>query len=129
MDKESANISLCIDLTKHPLTFVDSRDIPNRPHKIATISQGRQGERIYCKDHPGITLCASGGGVGGKTGLYAIGNNVRKLSSTECRRMFGFPDDFILKKTTSVIQSKFGNSVIVTILKSLINQIRIQKII
>lgn len=50
---------------------------------VATQKGGRQGERVYDPAHVGITVCASSGGPGAKTGLYEIENQVRRLSVKE----------------------------------------------
>ena len=37
-----------------------------KPCKIGIINKGRQGERIYSIEYPGITICSSSGGIGSK---------------------------------------------------------------
>ncbi len=56
-------------------------DIPNKPIQIGKVNKGGQGERIYHPKGHAITLSAYGGGVGSKTGLYKIGNTIRKTLS------------------------------------------------
>ncbi|PJC62398.1 MAG: DNA (cytosine-5-)-methyltransferase, partial [Flavobacteriales bacterium CG_4_9_14_0_2_um_filter_32_27] len=46
---------------------------------------------IYDPYGHAITLSAYGGGIGSKTGLYKIGNTIRKLTPRECARIQGFP--------------------------------------
>jgi len=55
---------------------------------------GRQGERVYSINSVGVTVCASSGGPGAKTGLYKVGDNIRRLSVKETLGMFGFPQDY-----------------------------------
>ena len=55
---------------------------------------GRQGERVYSIDAVGVTICASSGGPGAKTGLYKVGNNIRRLNVKETLGMFGFANDY-----------------------------------
>ena len=80
---------------------------------------GRQGERVYSSDAVGITVCASSGGIGAKTGLYLIGKRIRRLSVLETLRMFGFPDTY--RFTCSDEQALFylGNSVVVNVVSAL----------
>jgi site-specific DNA-cytosine methylase len=55
-----------------------------------------QANRIYSPDAKAVTLGASGGGLGAKTGLYNI-SKIRKLIPIECERLMGLPDNFTLK--------------------------------
>src|SRR5690606_31842143 len=55
-------------------------DLPNRPIQIGIVNKGGQGERIYDPYGHAITLSAHGGGIGSKTGLYKIGDVIRKLT-------------------------------------------------
>jgi DNA (cytosine-5)-methyltransferase 1 len=60
-----------------------------------TLSKGgRQGERVYSIDAVGITVCASSGGPGAKTGLYQVGDTIRRLNVNETLGMFGFPANY-----------------------------------
>lgn len=52
-----------------------------------------QGARIY-EPIVSTTISSSGGGLGAKTGLYKIGERVRRLTPTECERLQGYPPDF-----------------------------------
>jgi DNA (cytosine-5)-methyltransferase 1 len=77
---------------------------------------GRQGERVYSIDAVGITVCASSGGPGAKTGLYKVGKSIRRLSVGETLKMFGFPDNYNFL-TVSSENSLFylGNSIVVNV--------------
>ena len=55
---------------------------------------GRQGERVYGTDAVGVTVCASSGGPGAKTGLYQVGDTIRRLNVKETLGMFGFAHDY-----------------------------------
>lgn len=96
--------------------------LPNRPIQIGKVNKGGQGERIYHPDGHAITLSAYGGGVGSKTGLYKINNQIRKLSTRECARVQGFPDSFIINSTKTQAYKQFGNSVSVNVLQAIIKQ-------
>lgn len=88
--------------------------------RIGSVGLGRQGERIYSIKGQGITLSSQGGGIGGKTGMYYIDNNVRKLTPRECARMMGFPEKFKMAETDSECYKQFGNSVVVNVLQEII---------
>ena len=65
-----------------------------KPIRIGTINKGGQGERIYSPKGHAITLSATGGGPGAKTGAYYVNGNIRKLSPVECKLVQGFPNNF-----------------------------------
>ncbi len=96
---------------------------PQKPIRIGTVNKGGQGERIYSPQGHAITLSAYGGGVGAKTGLYLIEGKIRRLSPQECRRITGFPDDFKLHPNPNVCYRQFGNSVVVNVLKAILQKI------
>jgi len=104
-------------------SIFENVDLPNRPLQIGRINKGGQGERIYDSKGHAITLSAYGGGVGSKTGLYKIEDEIRKLSPRECARLQGFPEDFILPKSISEAQKQFGNSVSINTLQYIIKEI------
>ena len=77
---------------------------------------GRQGERVYSADAVGITVCASSGGPGAKTGLYKIGDTIRRLNVNETLGMFGFPRDYKFINTTYENSLFYlGNSIVVNV--------------
>ena len=88
--------------------------------RIGEIGQGRQGERVYSIKGCATTLSASGGGLGGRTGLYLINNRIRKLVPTECARLMGFPKKFIIAESTNQAYQQFGNSVVVNVLQHVV---------
>lgn len=53
-----------------------------------------QAYRVYPDTGKSTTLVANGGGVGAKTGLYKIGDRVRRLTPVECERLQGLPDGY-----------------------------------
>lgn len=63
-----------------------------KPVRIGTIGKGGQGERVYSIYGKSVTLTANGGGRGAKTGLYLIGDAVRKLTPLEAERCQTLPD-------------------------------------
>lgn len=86
---------------------------------------GRQGERVYSIDNTGVTICASSGGPGSKTGLYLMDDGtIRKLSLLETKRMFGFPDLFdMLNIPDERAKFYFGNSIVINVIQSIITSI------
>ena len=95
----------------------------NKPIQIGTINNGGQGERIYSINGHAITLSAYGGGAASKTGAYMINGRIRKLTPRECARIMGFPEDFKIPVSTSQAYKQFGNSVAVSVVKKIVEQI------
>lgn len=95
----------------------------NKPIQIGKVNKGGQGERIYHPLGHAITLSANGGGIGAKTGLYLINDQVRKLSPRECARLQGFPDSFLLDASPSQAYKQLGNSVAINVLQSIFLEI------
>jgi DNA (cytosine-5)-methyltransferase 1 len=91
--------------------------------RIGEIGQGRQGERIYSAKGCSVTISATGGGLGGRTGMYLINRIVRKLTPRECARLMGFPDNFNLANTENQAYQQLGNSVVVDVLQRIIIKI------
>lgn len=98
-------------------------DLPNKPIQIGIVNKGGQGERIYDSYGHAITLSAYGGGIGSKTGLYKIGDTIRKLTPRECARIQGFPDSFKIVSSSSQAYKQFGNSVAVNVLKAILKKV------
>ena len=85
---------------------------------------GRQGERVYDPTHVGITICASSGGPGAKTGLYKIGSNIRRLTVKESLGMFGFPSTYNFGTTPQESCLFYlGNSIVVDVIKAFVPRI------
>ena len=77
---------------------------------------GRQGERVYDIDAVGVTICASSGGPGAKTGLYKVGDIIRRLNVKETLGMFGFPSDYKFSDITNEDALFYlGNSIVVNV--------------
>ena len=86
--------------------------LSNKPIRVGTVNKGGQGERIYSEDGVAITLSASGGGVGSKTGLYLINGKVRKLA---------------IDSSPSQSYKQFGNSLVIDVVQKLL--IEVNKVI
>lgn len=62
--------------------------------KLGFIGSDNQSARIYNPAFKSGTLCAEGGGMGAKTGLYLINNQIRTLTPLECERLQTLPDNY-----------------------------------
>jgi DNA (cytosine-5)-methyltransferase 1 len=112
------------------LVSKESKSRPFKPriifdvHSSATRKGGRQGERVYDPDGCGVTICASSGGPGAKTGLYKVGDSIRRLNTVECLRMFGFPESYdFLDATKQQRMFYLGNSIVVDVVEAMVPSI------
>ncbi|MGI0481028.1 DNA cytosine methyltransferase [Geminocystis sp. CENA526] len=137
--KATSLIDFCLDYSETKDFIINRMDIkikdnlgitrdilgnyPQKPIRIGTINKGGQGERIYHQNGHAITLSAYGGGIGAKTGIYLINGKIRKLAPRECARIMGFPDDFIFSNSNNMAYKQFGNSVVVNVLKSIVESV------
>lgn len=97
---------------------------PQKTLQIGKVNQGRQGERIYSIYGHACTLSAYGGGVGAKTGLYFVNNQIRRLTPRECARVQGFSEHFILPTNKNQAYKQLGNSVPISVIKKIAQGIR-----
>jgi DNA (cytosine-5)-methyltransferase 1 len=126
--KEEKLKNLKINLSKHvPQHGLFDNSNSWETVRLGSVNKGGQGDRIYSPFGSGITLSAYGGGVGAKTGLYYIGDKIRKLTPRECANISGFPRDFILHKNKNVSYKQFGNTVVVDVLQYIL--IEVNKVI
>lgn len=94
-----------------------------KTHRIGIINKGGQGERIYHPNGQAITLSAYGGGAAAKTGAYLIDGKIRKLSIRECSNIMGFPKKFKPHSLKTQAYKQFGNSVVVHVLESILEDV------
>ncbi len=87
---------------------------------IGSIGQGR---RIYSIKGLTPTFVVSARGPGGGTESYYINGRVRRLTVNECKRIMGFPDNFIFPVAEARAYEQLGNSVAVPVLKAIASQI------
>ena len=113
------------DSDGYDLVAKTGKSRPFNPHVVfdvmnsTTHKGGRQGERVYSVDSPGITVCASSGGPGAKTGLYRVNNGVRRLNVKETLGMFGFPATFQwADMPTEKCLFYLGNSIVVNVVRA-----------
>lgn len=95
----------------------------NKPIRVGTVNKGGQGDRIYSDKGHAITLSATGGGNGSKTGLYYVDEKVRKLHPRETARLMGFPEDYKVNPSTAQAHKQFGNSIVVDVLQYIIEKL------
>ena len=67
--------------------------------------------------------------MGAKTGLYLINGRIRKLAPRECARLSGFPDSFRILDSDSASYKQFGNTVVVNVIESIIENLIGQNVI
>ena len=116
--------------SKYYLVGKKSKPRPFKPrilfdvHSKETKKGGRQGERVYDIDACGVTICASSGGPGAKTGLYKVGNKIRRLNTGECLQMFGFPKNYNFCGIGEEQKLFYlGNSIVVNVVDALVPEI------
>lgn len=86
-----------------------------------TSKGGRQGERVYSTTSAGVTVCASSGGPGAKTGLYQVGETMRRLTVKETLGMFGFPSTYQFPSTKEEDALFYlGNSIVVNVVSAFV---------
>lgn len=124
-------ISEDLNYDKYSLVKKSSKLIIGKPNILYDVISkksgkgGRQGERVYNIDSVGITVCASSGGPGAKTGLYKIGEKIRRLTKKETIAMFGFPSTFDFSNVSEEdVLFYLGNSIVVDVLKAFVPQIK-----
>jgi DNA (cytosine-5)-methyltransferase 3A len=95
--------------------------------KIGYIKSDSQGNRIYNAKYKAVNQSANGGGLGAKTGLYEIENEViRKLTPIEAERLFTLPDNYTeygkgdIKISDSQRYKMLGNGVIADVVKHIL---------
>jgi DNA (cytosine-5)-methyltransferase 1 len=110
------------DSSKYTLVAKTGAVRPGKPHILfdvmtkKSLKGGRQGERVYDVNSVGVTVCASSGGPGAKTGLYKVGDVIRRLSVKETLGMFGFPNDYRFPGISSEDSLFYlGNSIVVNV--------------
>lgn len=59
--------------------------------QVGNMGTNAEAHRVYSSEGIARTI-KNGGGMGAKTGLYAVARRIRRLTPTECERLQGFPD-------------------------------------
>lgn len=96
-----------------------------------------QGYRVFSLDGKCPTLCAIGGGLCRHSGLFHFGSYIRRLTSIECERLQGFPDDYskygimnnkVVKMSTAKRQKMCGNAFNVDVIMHIIKQLNVEQV-
>ena len=84
-----------------------------------------QGSRIYDAKGIATTLASQAGGLGAKTGLYAIKGlqKIRRLTPKECERLQGFPDEWTLGASDTQRYKCLGNAVTVNVVQEIVEKL------
>ena len=82
-----------------------------------------QGNRVYSIEGKACTLCAGAGGLGAKTGLYLIDNKMRKLTTTEARKLQTIPDWVKFPVSETQIYKQLGNGWTIEVIKNFLKNI------
>ena len=104
---------------------VDEKYYVKRTEEELAEKKKSQGYRVYPIEGKSVSLVANGGGVGAKTGLYKVGDRIRRLTPVECERLQGLPDEY----TSGISDTQrykccgnaFNSDVIVHIIKGIKN--------
>ncbi len=73
---------------------------------------GRQRKRIHSPAGHAPTLTAQADYSGTHGGRYLDGKKIRRLSILECKRLMGFPDDWVLAGSETSQYRQLGNAII-----------------
>lgn len=92
-------------------------------YRMGYIGNIGQGRRIYSIKGLTPTFVVSARGPAGGTESYYINGRVRRLTPDECKRIMGFPEDFIFPVKEERAYEQLGNSVAVPVLKAIARQI------
>lgn len=82
-----------------------------------------QAQRVRSTNGLSQTLAGLGGGQGAKTGLYAFGTRIRRLTPVECERLQGFPDGWTEGVSDTQRYKQMGNAVTVNVIEAIIERI------
>lgn len=81
-----------------------------------------QGQRVYSTEGIGSTIAGNAGGLGGKTGLYQMNQQIRRLTPIECERLQGFPDNWTEGVSDTQRYKQMGNAVTVNVIEAIISK-------
>lgn len=80
-----------------------------------------QGSRVYNENSKSTCQNSGGGGMGAKTGLYAIQTKIRRLTPTECARLQTIPDWYLWECSDTQIYRMCGNGWTVEVIKHILS--------
>lgn len=99
-----------------------------KPIRVGHIRKGGQGQRVYSIEGKSICLGATSGGQGRTSGLYHIEDTVRMLSTVECERLQGLPDDWTAGVSDAQRYKQLGNAVNVPTIEHILSGLENQLI-
>jgi DNA (cytosine-5)-methyltransferase 3A len=91
--------------------------------KVGEVMNGGQGNRVYSINGKSITISASSGGLGAKTGLYLDNNKIRKLTPIECERLQNLPDNYTYGVSDTQRYKSLGNCFTVDVISHILSYI------
>ena len=95
--------------------------------KVGTLNgNNAQANRIYSIEGKSPTLSANGGGLGAKTGLYVVGEVVRRLTPIECERLQGLPDGYTEGVSDTQRYKTLGNAFNADVITHILKGIRME---
>ena len=103
---------------------IEPKENELKPIRIGAVNKGNQGERIYSVKGHSITISATSGGAGAKTGLYFVDGQVRRLHVQECKQLMGFPKRHKVSDGHEGYK-QLGNAVMPPMIESVFNAIRV----
>ena len=112
-----------LDLDSVTLYKPDITERVRDTYRMGYIGNIGQGRRVYSiKGYCPTFVCTSRGPAGG-TESYFVNGRVRRLTPNECKRIMGFPEDFIFPVAEARAYEQIGNSVAIPVLKAIAHQI------
>ena len=98
--------------------------VVDSPLRVGSFNKAGQGDRVYSPKGKSVSLSALGGGKGAKTGLYSLGNKVRKLTPIECERLQTLPDNYTEGVSDSQRYKMLGNGFTVKVIEHILKGIK-----
>lgn len=114
--------------------------VPRTDGKANTITTGRskeslvyighinktngQANRVYSPEGKSVALSAMSGGLGAKTGMYFIDDNIRILTPLECERLQGLPDNYTEGVSDNQRRKVLGNAFNVDVIAHILSFIK-----
>jgi DNA (cytosine-5)-methyltransferase 1 len=89
------------------------------------LGNNSQGNRVYDTKGISTTLASNAGGKGAKTGLYEVGDRIRRLTPLECERLQGFPDGWTQGISDTQRYKCLGNAVTVPVVEYILDHFTI----
>lgn len=99
------------------------RQIDYLPDRIGTVGKDGMGTRVYSPEGKSVCLKALGGGWGVKTGLYKMGDTIRKLTPIECERLQTLPDNYTEGVSNTQRYKMLGNGFTVDVIAHILKGI------